>query len=414
MGYTKSFMICNLECEKAMAMDFKKLDLVLLSTTKYSMYVFAAALPFSIALTQISLGLALLSWLCRRFVIKSIVFRPLGIEWGVAAYIFAELLALVFSTNFSQNVVFLKRLLLIPIVYLFALNILDEKFLRRLIWTFAFSVTAYSFAGIISYFLNPALRVRHIQNSMTAGGITMIGALVTFGLAAFSKETRWRILNLFFTIIISFCLLLTSTRGSWIGFLVGLLFIIYFSNKKLFAVVPVLITIFYFLGPPEFTDRVKHIFDPTWRTNAKRIFWWSVGWEIFKDRPLVGIGDVSTDKKFKQYAPPQTKELAGHMHNNFIHIAVTLGIVGLFAFIFMIFEFFKVLSRVLKNYIWVRGPSKSILLATIAAFLAFNVNGLFEWNFGDAEIITIIWFLIGTSLAIPAFAKGRVFNQSNV
>jgi putative inorganic carbon (hco3(-)) transporter len=395
-----------------MAKKLAKVDLVLHNTTIYSMFVFTAALPFSIALTQISLGLALLSWLFRRFFTKTISFRPLGVEWGILAFILAEVLALLFSTNFSQNIIFLKRLLLIPIVYLFALNISDEKFLKRLLWIFVISVTAYSFAGIISYFLNPTLRVRHIQNSMTAGGITMIGALVSLGMAVFYNTSKWRILNLFFTLIISFCLLLTSTRGSWIGFFIGVLFIFYHSNKKLFAIIPVFILAFYFLGPAAFSDRVKHMFDPTWRTNAKRIFWWSVGWEIFKDRPIVGIGDVSTDIKFKQYAPPQTKELAGHMHNNFIHIAVTLGLIGLTAFIFMIIGFFKALFKVLIGPVKIRGPSKAILLSTIAAFLAFNVNGLFEWNFGDAEIITIIWFLIGISLAIPACNQNKVQKQT--
>ena len=379
-----------------------KSDFYLEQTTKYSMYVFAAATPFSIALTQISLTFALLCMLLRRFATKTIRFKSLRVEHGFLAFIIAEILALCFSTNFSQNFIFLKRLLLIPIVYLFAYNILDEKQLKKLLWIFVISVSIYSFTGIISYFLNPTLRVRHIQNSMTAGGITMFGSLVSVGLVLFLKEKKWRYLFLAFALINAVCLLLTSTRGSWLGFFAGLLFMIYFSNKKLFLVLPVLLVGFYFLGPSAFSDRVKNMFDPTWRTNAKRIFWWSVGIEIFKDNPVFGIGDVSTSNKFKEYAPPGTTEFAGHMHNNFIHIAVTLGMVGLAAFIYMITSIFVALFKNLTK-IKIRGPSGAAVVIAISSFIAFNVNGLFEWNFGDAEIIMLAWFFIGMSLAVQFF-----------
>ena len=279
----------------------KNTDFYLERTTIISMYVFAAAMPFSIALTQIALSIALLSWLLRVWGTKTAQFKSLRLEGAFIAFIAVEILALVFSTNFSQNFIFLKRLLLIPIVYLFALNISEKKQFNRIVAVFIIAVTLYSFTGIISFFMDPSLRVRHIQNSMTAGGITMIGGLASFALAAFLADKKWRVVALIFALVNIICLLLTSTRGSWLGFFFGLLLLVYFANKKFFLAVPIILLTFYFLGPAAFSDRVKHMFDPTWRTNAKRIFWWSVGWEIFKDHPLVGIGDVSTDKMFKEY-----------------------------------------------------------------------------------------------------------------
>lgn len=384
-----------------MKQGYKNLDYYLERTTFFSMIVFTAAMPFTIALTQISLSVALLAWLGRILVTHSVRLRRLSLEWAFLAYIAAEIIALVFSTNVPQSFIFLKRLLLIPIVYLFALNVLQKKQLNLLATIFIFSVTLYSLSGIVSFFLHPSLRVRHIQNSMTAGGITMIAALVTFAFAAFDNENKKRWLWFFFGLINTSCLVLTSTRGSWLGFFIGLLFIVYFANRKLFVAIPLLVAAFVFLGPQEFSGRVKHIFDPTWRTNAKRIFWWSVGLKIYKDHPIVGIGDVSTTEMFKKYAPPGTKELAGHMHNNFVHIAVTLGTVGLLAFIYMMLQVFLVLLKQFLHTRPARGPTLSWAAAAVAIFIAFNFNGLFEWNFGDAEIITMIWFVTGGALAIP-------------
>ncbi|MEE9186513.1 MAG: hypothetical protein V3U10_00595, partial [Bacteroidota bacterium] len=42
----------------------------------------------------------------------------------------------------------------------------------------------------------------------------------------------------------------------------------------------------------------------------------------------------------------------------------------------------------------------SVSLGAFSVFVAFLVAGLFEWNFGDHEIMTLIWVSVGLSLAL--------------
>ncbi len=390
--------------------DLSRLDDQLEKTIRYSLYVFAAAMPFFIALTQIAVGVAILAWLVRVFYSKGARWPGLGIEWAFVAFIAAEIISCCFSTNISQSVIYLKRLLLLPIVYVMAANSGEEKTLRNLAFILVGSIAVYSLWGIMSYFYNPSVRVRHIQNSMTAGGITMIGA--TAGLA-FALRFSDRVSRLFFalaTAVILGCLLLTATRGSWLGFLVASLLLIWSANRKLLLIIPILAAAFYFLQPQQFAPRIRHMFDPAWGTNAKRLHWWSVGWEIFKDYPVVGIGDVGTTPMYVRYAPPGETELIGHFHSNYVHIAVTLGGIGLGAFLFMIGAVFVRLSQAFIRLQRARTWAAAWALAALAVFLAFNFNGLFEWNFGDQEIITMVWFCAGLGLAskITAAEKAPV------
>jgi len=371
-----------------------QLDSRLKTSFRYSLYLFAAAMPFSIFITQVAIGVLLLCWLGRIFITKQLRFQKTGLEYAFLAYLIAELIALVFSTNFGQSVIYLKRFLLIPIVYSLASGIDNEKDLKTAIYIFIISTGLYSLSGIISYIINPNVRVRHIQNSMTEGGITMLGALAAFTVAWFTKKIFWKIIFLSSTIISIICLVLTATRGSWLGFFVGIFIILFYLNKKILLMIPVMIVAFYFLLPANFKTRVENIFNPNYRTNQYRLYWWSVGLKIFKDHPLVGIGDVSTGDMYDKYKDPGDKERIGHFHNNFVHIAVTLGGIGLAAFLYMTIAIFYRLWKIDKktNYGWA--------LAALAMFVAFHINGLFEWNFGDQEIITMIWFSLGLALVI--------------
>ena len=55
----------------------------------------------------------------------------------------------------------------------------------------------------------------------------------------------------------------------------------------------------------------------------------------------------------------------------------------------------------MKGY-WLEG---SLALGALAVFVGFHINGLFEWNFGDQEIILLFWFTVGITLAAQRFSR---------
>jgi DNA helicase HerA-like ATPase len=52
---------------------------------------------------------------------------------------------------------------------------------------------------------------------------------------------------------------------------------------------------------------------------------------------------------------------------------------------------------------------RAYILGFTGVFTSFLVAGLTEWNFGDHEIITLIWFHLGLM-----FAMYKAFKQSDV
>ena len=154
--------------------------------------------------------------------------------------------------------------------------------------------------------------------------------------------------------------------------------------------------------------RLLSIFDPYHPSNYSRMCFWRAGFKMVKDHPVFGVGDIDLQNLYKQYKRPFDKEIQGHMHNNYIHLLVTLGVFG---FLVVMSLFFMIGKKMYFIYGQVKSDDlyRAYILGFIGVFTSFLVAGLTEWNFGDHEIITLIWFHLGLM-----FAMYKAFTQPDV
>ena len=189
------------------------------------------------------------------------------------------------------------------------------------------------------------------------------------------------------------------------GLLVGLLLIAILRHRKvllLFLLLAILIP----FAPKGLKDRAVSIVDPKDPTNRERVLMWEAGWRMLQDRPVLGLGPIDMKEPYQKYKMPEAREAVGHLHNNFVQVAATMGALGLLAFLYWIFAMLK--SQV-RSYRKVPGNErfmKGVVLGALAAYTGFLVNGLFEWNFGDSEVIMLVWLLTGLALSIEGLAQG--------
>jgi O-antigen ligase len=145
-------------------------------------------------------------------------------------------------------------------------------------------------------------------------------------------------------------------------------------------------------------SRLTSIIDPYQPSNTTRLALWSAGWRIFIDYPLFGVGDIDLADLYREYKNEYDKEIQGHLHNNYIHILVILGAFG---FIVVMILLTKILFTNFRIYNTLKSVpfASSFSLGVIGSFVAFLVAGLTEMNFGDHEIITMVWFMVGMNYA---------------
>jgi len=376
--------------------------------------IFVAGTTFSIAVTQTAYFLAFVFWVLLMIYQKKSLVSRTPLDYYFLAYLIVGIIATIFSVEKGNAIIFVKRLLLIPIIYLIADNVRDKRFLKRLLFTLIGAMVILSFIGIKKYLggvggLQGRLKLFH--HYMTSGGILMIVSLITFSFAFSSVPKRIRIGALAAGIIVLFPLIFTFTRSSWLGFISGLFLIGILQNKKLIVGLLLGIILFLLLSPAPIKKRALSILDPHHPQNVERIYMWKAGIKMMKDHPLTGVGDIDLGKLYQKYKLPEAKEKVGHLHNNFIMFGVTLGIPGLLVLLAL---FLKIFIEELKIYY--STPQKDWLLrgtvlGSLAVFIGFQVNGFFEWNFGDAEIAMLLWLTVGLALAVkkmtPAHLESR-------
>jgi len=369
----------------------------------YAVLGFVAALPFSIFASQVLLTVAGVLWLA--ITIRSHEqFDVPWMFWPLAAYGGATLVAAAFSVDPRTSLIDCKQLLLfsiVPITY----RVLSG---RRALTAIDVIITAGAISAVIGLVQFGILQFDHLGQRprgslgmyMTYSGQLMLVACTATARILFRKDDRlWAALVMPALVA---ALAATLTRNVWIGACagIGLLFLI--RDFRLIAIVPVLAALFFALAPPQLTERfyssfrfksVRHdsaTVEASVLTNRDRIAMLKSGWKIIKDDPLTGVGPDMVVRVYPHYRDPEAvQQLNSHLHNVPLQIAAERGIPALIIWLWFIFT-------LLRDFVKARRTTHvpSVVTAALACTVAMLAAGLFEYNFGDSEVLMLFLVLV--------------------
>ena len=113
---------------------------------------------------------------------------------------------------------------------------------------------------------------------------------------------------------------------------------------------------------------------------------------------MTGVADSHILEIYSTYKKPDVPGEGVHLHNNFIMILATTGIFGFISFFIMfILIFLKQIKLFRKES---PGVNKMLILGSILVMISFQICGLFEWTFGDHEVMTVFYFLLSVPFVI--------------
>ena len=180
---------------------------------------------------------------------------------------------------------------------------------------------------------------------------------------------------------------LTLTRGAYVGLAIGLLAVLLAARPRLAFAAPFVVALFFVLMPLAVRDRLMSVTNPKDVTMNDRVAMWKAGGAMIADRPLFGVGPGRVKALYPVYRVPGWVEpRPGHLHNNLVMIAAETGIPSVLAYLAFVGAFFLGAVRIVRRA--PRGdPARGITLGAIGAMAALFAAGMFEYNFGDVEVL---------------------------
>jgi len=377
----------------------------------------------SVFLSGVFLGLAFLAWVYQGFAKPAAPIRWPGYFPFVLAFMLAALLAMIVSEDMLESAHYVRKF-----VHFFAIllvfNYFDRRWVKLTTWGVFVAAAVSGCIGTYQYFVLRKVELLDrvtgfMSHWMTFGGQMMI---VSIMLAAFlvslfppwgSLRAAWARANRHVWLwaallpLLLFVLVLSMTRSAWVGAGLGLLLIGAVRTYRLALVGILLIVVAWAVLPERLSERVKSSFDPADTTNRVRVELWRTGLNVVRSHPYMGIGPRMVPRTFRHYrVSNEFPDWAyQHLHNNAVQVAAEMGLLGLAAWFSIWLKLAWDHVRFLRK---ARQAEDRQLFATsigaLASLLAFLAAGLFEYNFGDSEILFLLLFVV-TAPYICAYEK---------
>ncbi|MHC5723152.1 MAG: IctB family putative bicarbonate transporter [Nostoc sp.] len=251
---------------------------------------------------------------------------------------------------------------------------------------------------------------------------------VIFSLVAIFVWQSWpkKLLALTMLIVNTYCLILTFSRGGWIGLVVAFLavmaLLVYWKSVEmprfwrtwslpivLGGLIGVLVLAVIFVEPVRL--RVFSIFaDRQDSSNNFRRNVWDAVFEMIRDRPIFGIGPghASFNKVYPIYQHPRYTALSAY--SILFEVTLEMGFVGLACFLWLIIVTLNTAFLQVQRMRQLNNVEGFWLIGAIAILLGMLAHGTVDTVWYRPEVNTLWWLIVAL---IASYWKPLAQNQTN-
>ena len=264
-------------------------------------------------------------------------------------------------------------------------------------------LVALVLAGVAAVTAAAALGAGTLATRLFVAALAALAAAVT--LAGGDASRRAAALLPFAVVpLAAWALVVSQTRGAWLGALVGLATLAATRAPRLLAAVATAVVLLLVLRPAALGERLT-VHDAS---SVDRYYMWQAGLDMVIDRPVFGQGPGMIIVNYPRYRWPEAPNpQAPHLHNNPLQIAAERGVPGL---VFFLWWFAAALAAALDEARRTRGApaggadarAAAAAAGALAVLAAVFAAGLVEYNLGDSEVLMLVLLVTAVPFALRA------------
>lgn len=309
---------------------------------------------------------------------------------------------------------------IITLTFIVQKSIRDIGGVRRIILAtllslpYTFRLVYSQYATVSKWHYNNTMRV---SGPFTDLGANELGAYcVTASLIAICLLTtkhlsrNWKYLIYLSTGCATMSLMFSYSRGSYLAFFVGILFIFMHKQKRLKTLMIVLLIAL--IASPFIPVSVQERFSSITSSEEERdesaqsrFVFWEIAFDKFKSSPVVGYG-------YKSWRSPEINPTHMDTHNYFVKTLVEKGIIGMILLIGLLYSIYKQARKTHKKY-GDNPLASAISLGVVTTTLALVFGNMFGDRFSHTTVVAIYWVYIGLMLKIPLLIQAEKNSPNN-
>ena len=237
-------------------------------------------------------------------------------------------------------------------------------------------------------------------NSNHLAGYLEMSIPLLLGLFLLEHRGGKLFLIIYLTILLFSALILSLSRGGWIGMLIGLSFMsvsllvsVYFKRKILLisAIIGTVFAALVILASTPVVEEIRTLAEMDQTPNlAQRMVVWGGVLDMIRDYPILGSGPGTFATVFTQYQPSGIAAYYNYSHNDYLHFISETGLLLVVLIIWMGISLYRKGFEKLKN------PSRLVrgtALGAMTGITAILIHSIVDFNLhipANAILFTIL------------------------
>jgi len=211
-------------------------------------------------------------------------------------------------------------------------------------------------------------------------------------------------------------IMLSFVRGAWLSLGGMLLFNAWVFRRRIdyrvvtaiFLAGILLVVVLVGVGVgTKILERLGTIADTGYSANFDRLDRWAAAWRMYQDHPLAGVGYGTYADRRKEgyihYRSAYSSRIRMGAHNLYLEILAETGILGLFAFLWLMWRYFVGAARSLRHD---SDPFRiSLIVGSVGAVITFLTHA-FVNNLGPSDKMFITFWLLIALVPITSRLRG--------
>jgi hypothetical protein len=202
-----------------------------------------------------------------------------------------------------------------------------------------------------------------------------------------------------------FALGMTVTRASWIGFAISAVTMLLLSASRRTILIVAACALPLVLASVVLLQQKRsiHFFDQQDQSTSWRETVWKEGFALLVSKPrhlVFGVGMDSIKGHWREWDLFDNGRIPiGHMHSNLLQIALERGLPALIVWLIMLGVYVRMLWRIQRRA-GIEDYARGVALGALGGTIGFFASGLVHYNWGDSEVVTVFYFIMGLCLVV--------------